>query len=441
MPSRQDRLTLVAFADPNMFYNGDPQAQRRPDRFGIANFIAHAKLAESAGFDAIFKPDFLGLDTLKSELRPRAGFEPLTLLSALSQHTRRLGLIVTESTSFTEPYNVARYFTSLDNLSGGRASWNVVTSYYGEENFGDGKLLPLAERYRKADEFMQVAYRLWDGWKQGSVSWSPEAGHRFDGDLVEETDFAGEYFRVKQALDIPPGPQGRPLIVQAGASEEGLDFAARHAEIVFAATPDLETAIPFYQDLKRRVVEQGRDPAALRILPGLNIFVAPTAAEAEAIYQSQFTDRNLLKYRDKVVREAPLFRLEGLELDAPIPASAIPSEEELQRVERRRSRGLLLRRYFTRPGATLRGVLSQVFEFGHLTLIGTPESVAAEIAAWFESQAADGFVLKGGNSFAAVATQVLPLLERRGILRRPAEGLTFRQALFDHAERRETVSA
>nr|WP_314074288.1 NtaA/DmoA family FMN-dependent monooxygenase [uncultured Roseococcus sp.] len=430
MSARQDRLTLVAFADPNMFYSGDPARARDPGRFGIENFIAHAKLAEKAGFDAIFKPDFLGLDQVKSEMRPRAGFEPLTLLSALSQHTRRVGLIVTESTSFTEPYNVARYFTSLDNVSGGRASWNVVTSYYGEENFGDGKLLSLAERYRKADEYLEVAYKLWDGWKEGSVSYS-EKGHRFDGNLVEEADFVGDYFRVKQALDIPPGPQRRPVIVQAGASENGLDFAARHAEIVFAATPDLETAIPFYQDLKQRVVAQGRSPSQLRILPGLNIFVASTAGEAEAIYHSQFTDQNLLKYRDKIVREAPLFRLEGLDLDEPIPASAIPAEEELQGVERRRSRGLLLRRYFLRPGATLRKVLSEVYEFGHLTLIGTPDSIAGDIATWFEAEAADGFVLKGGNSFAAVAEQVLPILEAKGILRRPAgEGLTFRQALF-----------
>lgn len=434
MTARTDRLTLVAFADPNMFHSGDPAAQRRRDRFDIARFVEHARLAEIAGFDAIFKPDFLGLDQLKSDLRPRAGFEPLTLLAALSQHTRRLGLIVTESTSYTEPYNVARYFTSLDNLSAGRASWNVVTSYYGEENFGDGKLLPLAERYRKADEYMEVSYRLWDGWKAGSVSWS-EAGHRFDGDLVEETDFAGDYFHVKQALDIPPGPQGRPVIVQAGASEEGLDFAARHAEIVFAATPDLDTAIPFHAELKRRVAAQGRDPARLRILPGLNLFVAPTAAQAEAIYRSQFTDRNLLKYRDKIVREAPLFLLDGLDLDAPIPPDRIPSEAALNQVERRRSRGLLLRRYFTQPGVTLRSVLSKVFEFGHLTLIGTPASLADEIAHWFESRAADGFVLKGGNSFAAVATEVLPILEEKGILRRPAgEGLTFREALFDPAE-------
>ncbi len=433
MSVRHDRLTLVAFADPNLFVAGNPDLVRAPDRFSLGNFIAHAKLAEGAGFDAIFKPDFLGLDTLKGDVRPRAGFEPLTLLTALSQHTTRVGLIVTESTSFTEPYNIARYFTSLDAISGGRASWNVVTSYYGEENFGDGKLLPLAERYRKADEFMQVTYRLWEGWKAGAVTVSDQ-GHRIEGALIEETNFAGTYFRVKQALDIPPGPQRRPVIVQAGASEEGLDFAARHAEIVFAAAPDIDTGIAFHRDLKRRVVAQGRRASDLRVLPGLNVFVAATQAEAEAIYHSQFTDRALLKYRDKLVREAPLFRLEGLSLDEPIPASAIPSEEALQRVERRRSRGLLLRKHLAQPGRTLRQILAEIFEFGHLTLIGTPETVAGEIATWFESHAADGFVLKGGNSFARVANEVLPILRAKGILRPPtAEGLTFRQALFDQA--------
>lgn len=246
------RLILVAFADPNAFYLGDTTAKRSPDRFGIHNFISHAKLAESAGFDAIFKPDFLGLDPLKVEVRPRAGFVPLTLLAALSQHTNRIGLIITESTSYTEPFNVARYFTSLDHLSNGRTGCNVVTSYYGEENFGDGKLLPLAERYKKADEYIRIAYKLWDGWKDGSVRYT-ENGYKFDGDFIERIDFEGAYFRVKQPLDIPPGPQRRPVIVQAGASEEGLDFAARYAEIVFTATPDLNAGLAFYNDLKARV--------------------------------------------------------------------------------------------------------------------------------------------------------------------------------------------
>ena len=431
MPNRPDRMTLVAFADPNAFHAGDPAAQRGADRFALPAFVAHAKLAERAGFDAIFKPDFLGFDTLTDEVRPRAPFEPLTLLTALSQHTSRVGLIITESTSFTEPYNIARYFTSLDHLSGGRASWNIVTSYYGEENFGDGKLLPLAERYKQADEFLEVTNRLWNSWKPGAVSYDPQAGHRFDGALIEPLNFTGRYFQVKQALDIAPGPQRRPVMVQAGASEEGLDFAARHAEIVFAAAPDIDTGIAFYRDLKGRVARAGRDPDRVRILPGLNIFVAATERAAEDIYQSQFTDRNLLKYRDKVVREAPLFKLEGLELDEAIPAHAIPSEAELERVERRRSRGLLLRQYFSRPGTTLRQALSRAYEFGHLTLIGTPASVATELTLWFENHAADGFVLKGGNSFPTVADGILPILAKGGVLQVPrGQGLTFRQTLF-----------
>ncbi len=430
MPTRHDRLTLVAFSDPNLFHGGDPAATLVRDRFDIGAFVAHAKLAEDAGFDAVFKPDFLGLDPLTGTVRPRAGFEPLTLMAALSQHTRRLGLIITESTSYTEPFYVARSLTSLDHLSAGRAGWNVVTSYYGEENFAEGKLLPLAERYGKADEYMRVAARLWDGWKEGAVTYG-EGGHRVDGGLIERTDFSGTYFSVRQPLDVPPGPQRRPVIVQAGASEEGLEFAARHAEIVFAATPDRETADTFYRDLKERVMRNGRDPSRLKILPGLNIFTAATRAEAEAIHASQFTDQALLKYRDKLVREAPLFRLEELDLDEPIPASAIPLEEELNRVERRRSRGLLLRRYLDRPGTTLRAVLSAIYEFGHLTLIGTPDEVAADMAAWFEGQACDGFVLKGGNSFREIAQKVLPRLEHRKLLRRTArDDLTFRQAVF-----------
>ncbi|WP_159992420.1 NtaA/DmoA family FMN-dependent monooxygenase [Roseomonas sp. 18066] len=432
MSRRQDRMILVAFADPNALYQSNPERQRDPRRLGLANFIAHAKLAESAGFDAIFKPDFLGFDISKGSVRPRPGFEPLTLLSALSQHTSRLGLIITESTSFNEPYNVARYFTSLDNISDGRASWNVVTSYYGEGNFGDGTLLPLAERYRKAEEFMQVAYRLWDGWLPGSVSYGAQ-GPLFDAKQIRDTNFAGEFFKVKEPLDIPPGPQGRPVIVQAGASDEGLDFAARHAEIVFAAAPDHETGADFYAELKRRTVAAGRPAAQLKILPGLNIFVADSQAEAEDLYQAQFTDRALLAYRDKLVREAPLFRIDTLELDERIPAEAIPGEAALRQVERRRSRGLLLRKYLSRPDQTLRRFLSDVFEFGHLTLIGTPSHIAGEMAAWFEARAADGFVLKGGNSFPRVAQEILPILREKDVLRPPAAGLTFREALFDDA--------
>ncbi|MFG1477869.1 NtaA/DmoA family FMN-dependent monooxygenase [Xanthobacter sp. V4C-4] len=433
MSARSDHLTLVAFADPNMFHQGDPARQQDPDRFRFDRFIAHARLAERAGFDALFKPDFLGFDTLTADVRPRAGFEPLTLLAALSQHTRRVGLIVTESTSFTEPYNIARYFTSLDNITAGRAGWNVVTSYYGEENFGDGRLLPLAERYRQADEFLAVTNRLWSGWKPGAVSHGPD-GHRFDGNFITPTDFAGTYFRVKQALDIPPGPQGRPVIVQAGASEEGLAFAARHAELVFAATPDLDAGRAFYRDLKQRAERQGRAAAQVRVLPGLNLFVADTAAAAREIHQSQFTDKNLLKFRDKLMREAPLFTLGELDLDAPVPAGAIPSEEALQQVERRRSRGLLLRHAFTRPGATLRQTLSRIYEFGHLTLIGTPQAVADDMALWFEARAADGFVLKGGNAFAPVVEEVLPILRGKGLLKPVADApSTFRQAVFGAA--------
>ena len=432
MTARNDRLILVAFADPNAFYQSNPEAYRSPHRFDLANYIAHARQAEAAGFDAVFKPDFLGFDSSAEEVRPRAGFEPLTLLTALSQHTEKLGLIATQSTSYSEPYNVARYFTSLDNLSGGRASWNVVTSYNGERNFGSGEFVPLAERYQRAEEFMQVTYKLWRGWKEGAVS-HREEGLVFSGRLIDETKFEGKYFRVEEALDLPPGPQGKPVIVQAGASDEGLDFAARHAEIVFTATPHQQAALSFYKSLKQRVVNAGRQAQDLKILPGLNIFVAPGKGQAEDLHRAQFTDKNLLAYRSKVVREAPLFKLDELDLDEVIPRSAVPSLEELSRSERRRSRGLLLHPYLDRPGITLRAFLSDIYEFGHLTLIGTPSSIADEMAEWFSNGAVDGFVLKGGNSFATIADEINPILLDKGLLRpstRPVQ--TFRDALFSY---------
>lgn len=429
MNNRDDRLILIAFADPNAFHANGSAASRDPHRFELSKYAAHARVAEDAGFDAIFRPDFLGFDPSKGTAHARSGFEPLTLLTALSQHTRRLGLIATESTSFNEPYNVARWFTSLDHLSAGRSGWNVVTSYNGEANYGAGGLTPLADRYRRADEFLEVTYRLWSGWQEGALVSSHE-GHRIDPSRIVPTAFEGEFFRVAEALDLPPGPQGRPVIVQAGASDEGLSFAAKHAEIVFTAAPHIDDAIAFSTDLKRRVIEHGRDPGDLKILPGLNVFLADTVSEAIEIHRSQFTDRNLVAYRNKVVREAPLFRISELDLDEVIPASAVPSLDELGRSERRRSRGVLLHRYLDRPGITLRDFLIDTYEFGHLLLVGTPDSVAEEIVTWFDRGASDGFVLKGGNSFARIAEDIVPRLRDRGVLRpAPDDGRSFREAL------------
>ncbi|CAB3893017.1 Putative monooxygenase MoxC [Achromobacter insuavis] len=430
MTSRSDRLILVAFADPNAFYQSAPEQQKAPGRFQLQNFIEHARLAEQSGMDAIFKPDFLGFNLQTQAIHPRAGFEPLTLLTALSQHTRRLGLIATESTSFSEPYNIARFFTSLDHISQGRGAWNVVTSYNGEANYGNGTLPSLTERYARADEFMEVVYRLWSGWGEGAVRHDAQ-GHHVDTRRITPTRHKGRYYQVEEALDLAPGPQGRPVIVQAGASEQGLDFAARHAEIVFTATPDLEAGQRFYRDLKQRVAATGRDAASLKILPGLNLFIGASQAEARDLHRAQFTDDNLLAYRKKLVREAPLFRIDTLELDEQIPASAVPTIEALSAVERRRSRGLLLHKYLARPGQTLRGFLSDVFEFGHLTLIGTAESIADDMANWFTRHGSDGFVLKGGNSFARIAQDVAPLLREKGVLRPAADnGQSFRDALF-----------
>lgn len=429
MTAPATRLLLIAFADPNAFHGGDGARQADVGRFDITRFAEHARTAEAAGFDALFKPDFLGFDPARQTVTARAGVEPLTLLAALSQHTKRVGLIVTESTSFTEPYNVARWLTSLDHLSSGRAAWNVVTSYNGESNFGDGSLGRLADRYRRADEFLEVTSRLWEGWSPDAVR---HDGERWvvDPSRISLTEHHGEHFHVHEPLDLRPGPQGSPVIVQAGASEEGKDFAARHAEIVFAATPDIETGRALRADLRERAAEAGRLRDHLKVLPGLNVFIADTAEEARWIHRSQFSEENLLSYRAKVVREAPLFQLGELDLDEVVPSSAVPSVEQLQGAERRRSRGLLLHRYLDRPGITLRDFLIDTYEFGHLLLVGDAAGIADQIVRWYRLGAADGFVLKAGNDFPRFAREVVPLLRRAGAVRDPeiADG-TFRQAL------------
>lgn len=429
MTTLATRLLLIAFADPNAFHGGDGAQQDAPDRFEVARFAEHARTAEAAGFDALFKPDFLGFDPARQAVTARAGVEPLTLLAALSQHTDRVGLIVTESTSFTEPYNVARWLTSLDHLSGGRAAWNVVTSYNGESNFGDGSLGRLADRYRRADEFLEVTSRLWSGWEPDAVH---HDGDRWvvDPSRISRTEHHGEHFHVHEPLDLRPGPQGSPVIVQAGASEEGKDFAARHAEIVFAAAPDIETGRAFRTDLRERAAAAGRLRDHLKVLPGLNVFIADTVEDARRIHRSQFSDENLLAYRAKVMREAPLLRLGELDLDEVVPPSAVPSVEELETAERRRSRGVLLRRFLDRPGITLREFLIDAYEFGHLLLVGDAAAIADEIVRWHRDGAADGFVLKAGNDFPRFAREVVPLLRQAGAVRDPeiTDG-TFREAL------------
>lgn len=394
------------------------------------DFLGMARQAEEAHFDAVFFADFLGLDRIKLARRATIPFEPQTLLAALAAMTSRIGLISTQSTLFNYPFNVARMFASLDHLSEGRAGWNIVTSFNGEKNYGMDTIPSPEERYAAAQEFVDVVLALWDSWEPGANIADPGNPVYVDVSKVHDVNFAGERYRVAEALDLPRPVQGRPVLVQAGASEVGLNFAARNAEVVFVASPTIDHGLEFSTNLRKRVVDAGRPADALRILPGLRIVIAETEAEAWRLQASQGSDTELSGIRKRMETEVEGLDLGGLDLDAPIPPERFPSPEEIAKFGRRRSRAVLIREIALGEGVTLRSFLHKMQGAGaHLEMVGTPKQIAAEMEQWLTSKAADGFMLGSGIGHDLFFSEVVPELVRRGIFRSAYHGNTLRDHL------------
>lgn len=397
---------------------------------GFQDFLDMALAAERAHFDAVFFADFLGLDRIKLARRATIPFEPQTLLAALAARTSHIGLIATQSTLFNYPFNIARMFSSLDHISGGRSGWNVVTSFKGERNYGMESIPSPQERYAAAQEFVDATLALWDSWKPGAMIADPANRDYVDVSKVVDVNFNGPRYQVEEALDLPPMPQGRPVLVQAGASEDGLNFAARNAEAVFLAAPDIEHALRFSADLRQRVVAAGRSPDALRILPGLRIVLADTDEAAEALHAVGISDADLERTRIRVEDEVAGLDLSGLPLDEPVPAGRFPSLSDIASADRRRSRAALYRDLALAGGATLRTFLSRVQATGgHLVMVGSPKTVADMMENWFNSGACDGFMLGEGIGHELFFEAVVPELVRRGLFRARYEGSTLRQHL------------
>ncbi|WP_228805344.1 LLM class flavin-dependent oxidoreductase [Nocardia farcinica] len=286
----------------------------------VAHFQELARIAERGKLDSVFFADGLAVGP-RVERNTLAVFEPVTLLSAIAAVTSRIGLIATASTSYHEPYNLARKFTSLDHISKGRAGWNIVTSAGADEaaNFGLDGIPDHAGRYERAREFLDVTLRLWDSWESDAVVLDPDRGVFADPAKVHTIDYDGPRFRVRGPLNSPRSPQGRPLLVQAGSSESGKDFAARYAEAVFTAQRTLADGQAFYRDLKARVAAHGRAPEDLKVLPGLVPYIADTERAAREL-EREFTE---LISPDYALGQ--LSRLLGVDLtahalDAPLPA-------------------------------------------------------------------------------------------------------------------------
>ncbi|RNM16620.1 LLM class flavin-dependent oxidoreductase [Nocardioides pocheonensis] len=407
-------------------------AWRLPESDPFANTeVAHyqhlARIAERGLLDSVFFADSPSLMTHPAR-RPAEAIDPVLLLAAMSAVTERIGLIATASTTYDEPYNVARRFASLDAISHGRAGWNVVTSAAEDAgaNFGYDTIPGHATRYARAQEFLEVVTGLWSGWQPGAVVADKLAGVYADPALVRTLDHHGEHFSVRGPLNVGRSAQGWPVLVQAGSSPAGITLAARFAEAVFTAQRSLEDGQAFYRELKTATARAGRNPDHVKILPGIVPILGGTEEEALRL------ERDL---DDLMVHEHALHQLaeqigvaaQDLDLDAPLPAQVRPAEE----IEGNRSRYELTVALARKERLTVRQLLNRLGGGrGHRTFAGTPEQLAGTIEQWFRSGAADGFnvmapVLPSGLE--AFVDHVVPLLQERGLFRREYAGSTLRE--------------
>ncbi|WP_431969976.1 LLM class flavin-dependent oxidoreductase [Nocardia sp. bgisy134] len=391
----------------------------------VAHFQELGRIAERGKLDSVFFADGLAVGP-QIKRNTLAVFEPVTLLSAIATATERIGLIATASTTYNEPFNLARVFASLDHLSGGRAGWNIVTSGNEQEafNFGYDGIPEHARRYERAQEFVDVAVQLWDSWESGAIVLDEETGLFADPDRVHTIDYAGERFRVRGPLNSPRSPQGRPLLVQAGSSESGKEFAARYAEAVFTAQRTLEEGQRFYRDLKSRLPKYGRSADELKVLPGLVPFIADTPERARALEQ-EFTELISPDYALRQLSSLLGVDLTAHALDAPLPP--LPEESE---IEGGKSRFTLVKELAEQEDLTVRQLIGKLGGGrGHRTFAGTPEQIADELQTWFENGAADGFnimppYLPGGLT--DFVDRVVPILQERGLFRTEYTATTLR---------------
>lgn len=432
--SHQPRqLSLNAF----LYDTGHHEASwRHPDsqveRIGEVGYYQEiARAAEAAKLDAVFLADGPALMT-ETAHRPAGRFEPITLLTALASVTERIGLIATASSTYYEPYNLARLFASLDQISGGRAGWNIVTTFSEAAalNFGRTGTPPDEERYLRAQEFVDVVTRLWDSWEDDAVLADRESGNFLDRAKVHPINHVGRFLRVKGPFNAPRSPQGRPVYVQAGSSNHGRAFAARNAEAIFTAHQTLADAQAFYTDIKSRARELGRDPEHVKVLPGISPFLGDTEAEAREL-QAYVDSLTVPAYGLSQLEKLAGVSLDHLELDERVPRDLFGGSGNV--LDNNRSRKQVVANIVERDRPTLRELLHRLAGGrGHNVVAGTPLQVADIITEWFETGAADGFNVMPPlypQLLDAFVGNVVPILQERGLFRSEYTGRTLRDHL------------
>ncbi|GAB4008602.1 LLM class flavin-dependent oxidoreductase [Nocardioides ultimimeridianus] len=394
----------------------------------IDYYIELAQKAEEAKLDAIFFADAPGMFSA-TPYRPTGHLEPITRLAAISTRTSKIGLIATASTTFYEPYNLARLFSSVDFSSHGRAGWNIVTTQSDAvaRNFNLAEIPTPEERYARAQEFIDVVTKLWDSWEDDAILADRSTGHYFDPEKVHAIEHVGRYYQVAGALAAPRSPQGRPVYIQAGSSNEGRAFAARNAEAIFTAHQTIGDAQAFYADIKARAVGLGRNPDHVKVLPGISAFLGDTEAEAREL-QAYVNSLTVPAYGLAQLEALGGISLSHLELDEKVPAELFVGSGDV--LDNNRSRLMVVANIVERDRPTLRELLHRLAGGrGHNVVAGTPLQVADLITEWFQNGAADGFNVMPPlypQLLDAFTTTVVPILQERGLFRTEYAGDTLR---------------
>jgi FMN-dependent oxidoreductase (nitrilotriacetate monooxygenase family) len=428
------RLGALLYA----FGGDNPVGWRHPSTAGwgpndIGYTIELARIAERGKLDLLFFADMAAVpdgppSALARGVAKAARIDPLVTITALAAATSHIGVAATASTSYWEPYNLARLLASIDHVSGGRAGWNVVTSDRNEvaRNFGDDGLRPREERYARAAEFVDVVLGLWDSWEEDALVVDRAGGRFLDPELVHRLDHDGDHFRVEGPLNVSRTPQGRPVIAEAGSSEPGRRLAAATADVVFSAFSDVAAARAFADDIRDRAAVLGRSPDEIAILESLTVTVAATEDEARAkarwLRENTPIEVGLWSMTEHLGAD-----LSHLPLDEPVPRDALPTEAP-------GSQGLFDALVtFISEGSTLRECVRRFAEVRSGSgIVGSAEQVADHMQARFEAGANDGFMLQFPQlptDLSDVTDHLVPELQRRGLFRTEYAGTTLRENL------------
>jgi len=419
----------------NILHSGFvPSAWRLPDAdprafIDVGHYIRVARIAEAAKFDAVFLADNAAI-VEQIDFRPITALEPTVLLACVAAATTHIGVIGTASTSYNEPYNIARRFATLDHVSNGRAGWNVVTTadLASARNFGLDAVPDHAARYARASEFTDVVKALWDSWEDDALIGDKVGGHFIDTGKVQAIAHRGTHFSVQGPLNLPRTAQGHPVLVQAGGSGDGRELAARHAEAVFSAAQSLPESLAYGRDINARAATYGRGAHAVKILPGLATIIGATEAQARQ-RRDQLID--MIPWSYSLTRLAGILgvAVERLKLDEALPDNlSLPAGGNGNHTFFNAT--LTLAR---QHGHTVRQLIYALSGGGgHRVLVGTPEQIADDIEQWFRAGAADGFNLMPDalpDGLQDFVDGVVPLLQQRGIFRREYSGTTLREHL------------